>query len=128
MDKDKFIEELIKNAVNKFLGWKLPDDFNPDGGISFKKEFNEHTEHPMKNEPVGTHLFSAQQAEEMIRYILKDSLSHAYSQGLKKVMEEIENAPNNRINILKKNIAGESIWLSKIDLLKILTDLEGKNE
>lgn len=28
----------IGAMVNRFLGWKIPDDFNPDGGISFKRE------------------------------------------------------------------------------------------
>ena len=27
----------IDRLVNKFLGWKLPNDFQPDCGISFDK-------------------------------------------------------------------------------------------
>ncbi len=62
-------DEQIKHIVNRFLRWKLPDNFNPDGGISCKQFFNEHTAHPMKAEPTGTNLFNARQAEEMVRFI-----------------------------------------------------------
>lgn len=63
-------DELIKEMARRFLAWKLPADFAPDAGISFKAEFNEHTAHPMRHEPVGTNLFSAVQAEAMIRHML----------------------------------------------------------
>ena len=33
-------EEQIKQMVTRFLGWKLPDDFHPDDGISFEPFFN----------------------------------------------------------------------------------------
>lgn len=60
----------IKQMVDRFLQWKLPADFAPDAGISFKAEFNEHTAHPMRHEPVGTNLFNAVQAEAMVRHML----------------------------------------------------------
>lgn len=60
----------IKHMVDRFLGWKLPEYFNPDCGISFKRTFNEHTAHPMKHEPVGTNLFDATQAAAMVRYMV----------------------------------------------------------
>ena len=62
----------IKHMVDRFLSWKLPDDFRPDAGISFKAEFNENTPFPMKHEPSGTNLLDARQAEAMIRYLLED--------------------------------------------------------
>lgn len=68
-------EGLIRNAVDRFLGWKLPENFSPDGGISFKPTFNEQTNHPMRHKPTGTNLFTAQEAEEMVRYILGDALT-----------------------------------------------------
>lgn len=71
-------DEQIKHMVDRFLGWKLPEDFNPDGGISFKKEFNEHTDHPMKNEPLGTNLLDAIQAEAMVRYMVDGSPPSLY--------------------------------------------------
>ena len=63
-------DEQIKYMVNRFLVWRLPENFNPDGGISFKPDFNENTPWPMKNEPTGTNLFDATQAEVMIRYLV----------------------------------------------------------
>lgn len=61
----------VKHMVDRFLGWRLPANFSPDAGISFKAEFNEHTACPMKHEPVGTNLFDATQAKAMIRYLIE---------------------------------------------------------
>jgi hypothetical protein len=63
-------DDQIKRMVSRFLQWRLPADFAPDGGISFKATFNEHTAHPMRHEPVGTNLFNAVQAEAMVRHML----------------------------------------------------------
>lgn len=67
----KMSDEQIKYMVDRFLGWRLPENFNPDGGISFKRFFNENFSFgPMKNEPNGTNLFDYTQAEAMIRYLV----------------------------------------------------------
>jgi hypothetical protein len=53
---------LIDQAVDRFLGWKLPQDFAPDGGISFT---------PVPNHiwfPTGTNLLTAIQAKAMLEY------------------------------------------------------------
>lgn len=62
---------VIDELVNRFLCWKLPKDFMPDCGISFKRDFNEGTDFPMQHEPVGTNLFTAPQAKEMFEYLLR---------------------------------------------------------
>src|SRR6478609_6449106 len=64
-------EQQIKHMVERFLGWKLPENFSPDAGISFTKTFNDHMPQPMKHEPMGTNLFDATQAEAMVRYMVK---------------------------------------------------------
>lgn len=64
-------DEQIKHMTNRFLMWRLPANFNPDAGISFRPEFNEHTAHPMKHEPTGTNLFDYNQAEAMVRYMIE---------------------------------------------------------
>jgi len=64
-------EEQIKYMVNRFLMWKLPANFSPDAGISFKPTFNEHTDFPMRHEPVGTNLFDAIQATQMVEYMIE---------------------------------------------------------
>lgn len=66
-----------KRMVDRFLGWKLPSEFHPDAGISFQREYNvEYNARrglpPAISEPVGTNLFDADQAEEMIDYITGD--------------------------------------------------------
>jgi hypothetical protein len=64
-------DEQIKHMVDRFLRWRLPENFSPDAGISFKAAFNEHTAHPMKHEPSGTNLFDATQAEAMVRFMVE---------------------------------------------------------
>ncbi|MDP3327172.1 hypothetical protein [Parvibaculum sp.] len=64
-------EDQIKHMVDRFLNWRLPENFNPDGGIIFEKVTGEGTTHPHKSEPVGTNLFDAQQAKEMVRYMIE---------------------------------------------------------
>jgi len=64
-------EDQIKHMVDRFLGWRLPENFNPDGGVSFQRTFGENTPWPRKAEPVGTNLLDAQQAEQMVRYMIE---------------------------------------------------------
>lgn len=64
-------EDQIKHMVNRFLAWKLPENFNPDGGVSFKKTHSECMPHgPVKYDPSGTNLFDATQADAMVRHML----------------------------------------------------------
>lgn len=63
-------DDQIKHMVNRFLGWKLPENFHPDAGISFEPRFNIGTPYEMKHNPSGTNLFDADQAEAMVRYML----------------------------------------------------------
>ena len=59
------MNKTIDELVNKFLGWKLPKDFAPDGGIVFDKHQNHHFT------PIGTNLFTADQAKQMFEYLLE---------------------------------------------------------
>lgn len=72
-------DEQIEHMTQRFLAWKLPANFNPDAGISFKAEYNDSpgvmralglTE-PMRHEPTGTNLFDYTQAETMIRHMIE---------------------------------------------------------
>lgn len=65
-------EDQIKKMAERFLTWRLPEDFNPDGGISFKKTYNDLTDHPMKHEPTGTNLFNFEQAIAMVRHMAEE--------------------------------------------------------
>jgi hypothetical protein len=59
----------IAAMVDRFLGWRLPQDFSPDCGISFDgrkdDEWNKN-----KQWPIGTNLLSADQARAMFEYVL----------------------------------------------------------
>lgn len=64
------VEEQIKHMVDRFLRWRLPENFTPDAGISFKATFNDHLPQPAKHNPTGTNLFDATQADAMVRYMV----------------------------------------------------------
>ena len=68
MTKEQIKYMQIKYMVDRFLGWKLPESFNPDGGVSFKKTWGQPG-HQRKNEPSGTNLLDATQADAMVRYM-----------------------------------------------------------
>lgn len=52
----------MSKMVDRFLCWKLPEDFGPDCGISFdRKTVTAH-----KVWPIGTNLLAADQARQML--------------------------------------------------------------
>ncbi len=64
-------EAQIKHMVDRFLQWKLPENFSPDGGVSFRPTANAGTVYERKNEPVGTNLLDADQAIAMVRFMVE---------------------------------------------------------
>jgi hypothetical protein len=62
-------DEQINHMVDRFLGWRLPKDFAPDAGISYRRP-NYHPS--IDARPLGTNLFTATQAEDMVRYMLAE--------------------------------------------------------
>lgn len=69
-------EDQIKHMVDRFLSWKLPENFHPDAGISFEPEFNKEWnakqgKPPQRHKPSGTNLFDATQAEVMVRHMIE---------------------------------------------------------
>lgn len=74
-------DEQIKHMVNRFLGWRLPEHFQPDAGITFNPEYNieynaARGKPPARYQPIGTNLLGADQAEAMVRYMIKGMPSH----------------------------------------------------
>lgn len=70
-------DALIEHMVSRFLGWQLPDTFNPDAGIRFEPEYNvewneKQGKPPSRHTPYGTNLFNATEAEAMIRHMFAD--------------------------------------------------------
>lgn len=64
-------DEQIKYMTERFLAWRLPDNFNPDAGISFAPDYNVGTDYPGKHQPTGTNLFDYTQAKAMIQHMLE---------------------------------------------------------
>lgn len=64
-------DEQIRHMVNRFLMWKLPEHFRPDGGVSFEPTYRGVGGVELKHEPVGTNLLTATQAEAMVRHMLE---------------------------------------------------------
>lgn len=56
-------KQLIEYAVDRFLFWKLPEDFAPDCGISFDRIAHNCI-------PTGTNLLTAEQARHMFSHCL----------------------------------------------------------
>ena len=88
-------KDAIKTMVSKFLGWRLPESFRPDAGISFEPEYSKEFmaklgKPPMRHEPVGTNLFDADQATKMFEYCASDLLEECEARG--KRIEELERA------------------------------------
>lgn len=65
-------DEQIKHMVERFLGWKLPSDFYPDGGVKFEPVMNEGTKFEHRHTPIGTNLLNYTQAKAMVENMLKD--------------------------------------------------------
>ena len=63
-------DEQIKYMAERFLMWKLPEDFGPDGGISFERVAGANGPHPFAREPMGTNLLTFVQARDMVRHMI----------------------------------------------------------
>jgi len=62
----------IKHMVDRFLRWRLPENFTPDCGIHFDADAAKKL-NPVNHQykPVGTNLFDATQAEAMVRNMVE---------------------------------------------------------
>lgn len=61
-------EKQIRHMVDRFLAWNLPQNFNPDGGVSFDGGVSVA---PRGSWPTGTNLFDATQSEAMVRHMVE---------------------------------------------------------
>lgn len=64
-------DNLVSHMVQRFLGWRLPENFGPDCGIKFERLSNVGTEWERQNEPTGTNLLDAEQAKAMFAYCIE---------------------------------------------------------
>ena len=63
-------EDQIKHMTERFLNWRLPDNFAPDGGITFEQTYAGFDGNSVKREPVGTNLLNYNQAKSMVLHML----------------------------------------------------------
>jgi hypothetical protein len=63
-------DDQVKHMVDRFLSWRLPENFYPDAGITFDAIGNRGTSYEFTREPSGTNLFDAVQAEAMVRHMM----------------------------------------------------------
>lgn len=90
---------MIDKMVDRFLGWKLPKDFGPDAGISFKPT-KPYEGDELGNSwwPVGTNLLTADQARHMFE--------HAVGEDLARLIEENNNLRSHRDELMAQLSAG----------------------
>ena len=63
-------EAQIKHMVDRFLSWRLPQPWRPDGGISYTPP-DLPPEVLANHPPVGTNLFDAGQTTAMVRHMIE---------------------------------------------------------
>lgn len=63
-------EDQIKHMVDRFLLWELPDNFNPDCGVTFRPIGNEGTPFEYRRKPCGTNILNATEARAMVTHML----------------------------------------------------------
>lgn len=65
LERQAVTKPLIDQMVDRFLAWELPQDFRPDGGISF----DPHRLGSPRLTPIGTNLLHAGQAKAMLEHV-----------------------------------------------------------
>ncbi|MBS0558119.1 MAG: hypothetical protein JSR27_11960 [Proteobacteria bacterium] len=71
--------KVTDEMVTRFLGWKLPQDFLPDCGISFTPYMVGEPLRPLW--PIGTNLLHAGQARAMLEHVLCEATDGDAAQG-----------------------------------------------
>jgi len=65
----------IGKMVDRFLGWKLPTDFSPDGGVTLTPS---HVTPSSPLWPTGTNLLTADQARQMFEHAIGDEENNEF--------------------------------------------------
>lgn len=87
-------KEQIKRMVDRFLSWRLPNDFSPDGGISFEPIGNAGTGNAYTRQPTGTNLLDYNQATAMVAHMLEGIPNPALVQwAVDRWNDEVKNRP-----------------------------------
>lgn len=65
---DGLREAAVKHMAERFLAWKLPDNFNPDGGVIFDRG---ERQAGTAWWPTGTNLLTYTQAKAMVEHMME---------------------------------------------------------
>ena len=103
-----------KQAVNRFLGWKLPNDFRPDAGIEFSPSLLQLNS--VHGWPTGTNLFTADQARAMFEYCLQDTRADLVNNS-HMVHQIAEAARCLGVAQVKNDSEAIQYWTTKVDEL-----------
>lgn len=98
----------IKHMVERFLGWELPKNFNPDGGITCKRPNYAPNVHWA---PVGTNLFDMEQATAMVEYMLEELPDSTLGQDAK--IAEIGKRHERDVTDLRAHVTIHDEWCVK---------------
>lgn len=63
-------DDQMQGMVNRFLSWRLPQDFYPDAFISFDREKHDTWGGYPNSWPTGTNLLHAEQARAMLEHVI----------------------------------------------------------
>lgn len=63
-------KDQIDHMVQRFLMWKLPETFNPDGGVSFKPSYAEEP-YRSRHWPTGTNVLCYTEAKAMVEHMIE---------------------------------------------------------
>ena len=75
-------EDQIKHMAERFLTWRLPENFNPDGGIKFDPAYRS------PHGPSGTNLFGYTEAVDMVSHMAKGLPVKVLQPHQQRVVEE----------------------------------------
>ena len=75
----------IDKMVNRFIRWKLPQDFGPDAGVTFNPG---HIAPSSPHWPTGTNLLTADQARQMFEHVTADEPAEGLQPHQQRVVTE----------------------------------------
>jgi hypothetical protein len=110
-------ETIIKQAVDKFLPWKLPQHFHPDSFISFDGSKHDTWGGYPNSWPTGTNLFSSEQAKAMFEYCLSDTVE-AMAAELEAAKAEYEQSMHHQNVQYKFRVAERDALESKLSAIQ----------
>ena len=108
-------DEQIKHMAQRFLSWKLPAVFHPDGGVAFERGDREPGSAWW---PTGTNLLTYTQAVEMIRHMLEGVAAIAaldVARGESAGWRDIASAPHEtRVLLAWRDWLDPTKWLLEV--------------